>query len=109
MIDFVVNNVNILADCGLFNGPMYAVLSDIYIAILYAIPCLVFALCLVDIVKAVTAQDEQIMKKAQMTCIKRIIIGVVIFFVPILLNIILGYVTDYPLGDTCGIEEEVSK
>lgn len=104
-MNFIIKNANILDECGIFTKDMYNLLSDWYGYILIAVPCLVFVLCIVDLAKAVTAQDENAIKKAQSDAIKRVIIGVVIFFIPICVNIALGLVTGLPLGDTCDIEE----
>lgn len=105
MKNFIINNVNILDECGLFNKEMYDILSDWYGYILIAIPILVIVLCMTDIAKAVMAQDEKAVKEAQSRALKRLIIGVIIFFIPILVNVLIGYVSGLPLGDTCGIEE----
>lgn len=93
MMDFIVNNINILGfltgDCSVLGNELEEVLNDIFLWIQISVPCLVFVLCLVDMAKAVVAQDEKGMKEAQIHAIKRIIIGIVIFFVPIIINILL--------------------
>ena len=43
-----------------------------------------------DFFKAVVAQKEDDMKKAQKTFIKRIIMGVLVFFVPVFINAIMN-------------------
>ena len=53
------------------------------------VPALVIVLGMIDLAKAVIASKEDEMKKAQATMIKRIIVGVVIFFVPIIIKAIL--------------------
>ncbi len=105
MVQYIIKNINILAECGIFNPSMYNLLSDWYQWILISVPIIVVVLCTVDIAKAVIAQDDKEIKKAQASVLKRLIIGVIIFFIPIILNLLLGYITDVPLGDTCGIEE----
>lgn len=104
-MEFLIENINVLDNCGVFNPEMYSLLSDWYGYILIAVPALVLILCTVDIAKAVIAQDDKQVKDAQSKAIKRVIIGVVIFFIPIILNLLLGWVTGVPLGDTCNIEE----
>lgn len=79
-----------LTDCGSVLGDdLTKVLQDIYRAMQIAIPILVLALCSVDIVKAVIAQDEKDMQAAQMRAIKRVIIGMAVFFVPLILDVLL--------------------
>lgn len=70
----------------------------------YIVPILVIGLGTVDLAKAVISGKEDGMKKAQSTFIKRVLIGVVIFLVPVLLDLIM-YFIDLVLGNptTCGI------
>jgi len=53
------------------------------------VPILVIVFGLFDLGKAVVASKEDEMKKAQSTFIKRVIIGVVVFFVPTVVNIVM--------------------
>lgn len=67
------------------------------------VPILVIVLGMLDFGKAVIASKEDEMKKAQSTFIKRVVIGVAVFFVPTILDIIM-YFTDTFLGmTTCGL------
>lgn len=54
------------------------------------VPILIVLLGSLDLAKAVTSGKEDEMKKAQTTFIKRIIAGVLVFFVPVLVDIIMG-------------------
>ena len=102
MINFIINNFNILAgDCSLLGAELTAILKNVFNWIMMAIPCLTVVLCSVDLSQAVISQDESSIKKAQSKCIKRIIIGAAIFFVPMLLNILLSYGGN--IVGTCGI------
>lgn len=108
MLDLMSNLFNILgiftnvSDCDASLGPKtIEVLHDVYRAVQIAIPILVMALCTVDIVRAVAAQDEKDMQAAQMRALKRVIIGLVVFFVPLLLDVILGLAG--LASGTCGI------
>lgn len=95
MIDFVVNNVDILfslpsaADCDILGTEFRNILNEVFNWIQIAVPCLVMVLCSVDVVRAAIAQDENEMNKAIPRIIKRVMIGVAIFFVPMVLNILL--------------------
>lgn len=55
------------------------------------VPILVILLGTIDFAKAVISSKEDGMKKAQSTFIKRVIIGVVIFFVPMIVDILMGF------------------
>lgn len=55
----------------------------------YIVPALVILLGTLDLFKAVIAGKEDEMKKAQRTLIKRVIIGVLVFLVPVLINVIM--------------------
>ena len=57
------------------------------------VPILIIILGSLDFAKAVIAGKEDEMKKAQSTFIKRLVIGVAVFFVPALVNIII-YLAD---------------
>ena len=69
------------------------------------IPAIVIGLGTLDFAKAVMASKEDEMKKAQKTFIKRVIIGITIFFVPLIMNVIM-YLADIVWNgafSTCGI------
>lgn len=53
------------------------------------VPILVIALGIIDLAKAVIASKEDEMKKAQKTFVKRVIIGVAFFFIPLFVDIIM--------------------
>jgi hypothetical protein len=77
------------------------VLKDAYTVLMVAVPILVTLLCVVDILRAVVAQDEKDMSIAQARAIKRVIIGMITFFIPLLLDIVLE-LAGFASG-TCGI------
>lgn len=54
------------------------------------VPILVIIFGILDFAKAVIAGKEDDMKKAQKTFIKRLIIGVAFFFIPVFVDIIMG-------------------
>lgn len=98
MLDILLNNFNILAECGPFNAEEFEIISFFYKAFLFGTPAIVILLCTVDIASAVIAQDDGAIKKAQNKAVKRLIAGVIVFFIPVFLNVVLGMsytVTDY--------------
>ena len=68
-----------------------------YIAII-----LLVTLSIVDFVKAVAAKDDDSIKKASNTTIKRLILCIAIFLLPTLIEVLLEYVHTSAI-DTCGI------
>ena len=59
-----------------------------------AVPIILILMGTIDLVKALVAQKDDQMKKAQNTLMKRAIIGVVIFFVPMIVNFLMGMVNN---------------
>ena len=55
------------------------------------VPILIILLGMIDLAKAVIASKEDEMKKAQSTFIKRVIIGVAVFFVPVLVDVVMWF------------------
>ena len=104
MINIIMENLNTLlitGDCSILGSKLAEKLKYIYTAIEITVPVLVLLLCTIDLVKAVIAQEEGEMKKAQSRVIKRITIGLAIFFVPLLTDVILD-IAGIATG-TCGI------
>lgn len=68
------------------------------------VPIIVIGLGVLDLAKAVIASKEDEMRKAQLTLIKRVLIGVCIFFVPTIVNVLM-HLADIVLNGTnsCGL------
>ena len=68
------------------------------------VPVIVIGLGILDIAKAVIASKEDEMRKAQSTFIKRVFIGVALFFVPTIVNILMHF-ADVVFGgaNSCGL------
>ena len=64
-----------------------------WVRILVPIALIVFGV--LDFGKAVLASKEDDMKKAQATFTKRLIIGVIIFFIPTVVNIVIYLANEY--------------
>lgn len=100
MLDFVINSVNMLeietGSCDILGADFTAILKEIFMIIQIAVPCLVIVLCSVDMAKAVISQDDKAMKMSMSNAVKRVCVGVAIFFVPTLLDFLLkmaGFLT----------------
>ena len=73
----------------LFDSSVIELINDILRYPRYIVPAIVIVLGTLDLFKAVIAGKEDEMKKAQKTFIKRVIIGVCVFLVPLLINAII--------------------
>lgn len=65
-------------------------LVEIITIIRYAVPVLLIILCTTDLVTVVVSQDDNAMKKSISRIVKRFIAAVAIFFVPWIIQLILG-------------------
>lgn len=61
----------------------------------YAAVILALVLSVVDFVKATVSQDKDLLQKAIMTSIKRLVFAVIIFFLPIVINFFLSLIGAY--------------
>ena len=85
-----INTSNSQLSCEqLFDSSIIDLVNDILKYPRYIVPILILALGTLDLFKAVIAGKEDEMKKAQSTFIKRIIIGVGVFLVPVFINAIM--------------------
>lgn len=102
--DISIKNFN---NCEELIGPSLMEQLNGYMTIIkILIPILLIVFGMVDFGKAVLAQDEQKMKAAQSTFIKRLLIGVIIFFVPTIINLLLNianYAWPSISGQSCNI------
>ena len=67
-------------------------------------PVLIIGLSVVDFVQATASSDDDALKKAKDKFVKRLVIGVIIFLLPYLVNMILQLIDDYYQTSTCGIK-----
>lgn len=84
------------------NKPPAYYLQFVFNLIKYAAILLLFALTVMEFSKAVVSSNQDAMKKALQNTIKRLIIAVVIFFLPILIKFVFELLGIYSAG-TCGI------
>ena len=73
----------------IFGGEFGLQLKQILNIIKFFVPILIIGLAVADFVKAITAQSQDELKKAVNKLIKRLIIGILIFVLPTLLEFIL--------------------
>lgn len=89
-------------DCGIFGGAFGALLKDALSLIRFAVPIIIIGLSIIDFIKATAAQNEAEVKKAATKLVQRMIVGVIIFLLPTLIEFVLA-IADIPYG-TCGIK-----
>lgn len=80
-------------------------INDIMMIIRIAVPILLIVLISYDVFMSVLSGSDDKVKKNRDRIIKRVIIAIVIFFVPTLINLVFGLVNDIwgTNFDTCGI------
>lgn len=82
----------------LFSGEFGILLGQAFDIIKFAVPILIIGLGVVDYVKALAAQNQDEVKRSTNKLIKRLIIGIIIFLLPTLIEFALGIV-GYGLND----------
>lgn len=87
------DNINIDEDtvgCEIFSDSLRQIINEVMSYIRIGIPLLLIVLLGVDFVKASFSGDEKEISKSKNNAIKRIVIAVIIFFVPTLLNLLFN-------------------
>lgn len=74
---------------GIFSGEFGRILKQILNIIKFIVPILIIGLSIVDFVKALAAQNQDEIKKSAQKMVKRLIIGIVIFVLPTILEFLL--------------------
>ena len=77
-------------------------MNDLFALIKIATPVLVIALSTIDYVKAIANSNADEMKRANSRTVKRLVIGLIIFVLPFLLEVLFRLFGLYDLS-TCGI------
>ena len=91
----------------IFTDDLKEIINEVLQYVRIIVPILIILLGTIDLSKAVIASKEDVIKKAQIDFIKRIIIGVAIFFVPALVDVVmdLGNIVWEDLGyTTCNFQ-----
>lgn len=74
--------------CEIFSDSLRKIINEVMSYIRIGVPLLLIILLGIDFAKATFSGDEKAISKSKNNAIKRIIIAIVIFFVPTLLNIL---------------------
>lgn len=94
---------NILADVVNFckdTSPIWQFIGIVLYVFKVAIPILLIVFGMMDLGKAVVANDDKAIKNATSSLVKRAIAGVVIFFLPYLVSAIFGLVIGFDEVET---------
>lgn len=94
--------------CELIPSTIIGYINDAMSYIRIGVPILLGGLVIFDFASALFASSEDKMKKAQSKAIKRIIITIIIFFVPTLINLIFNIVNDVWSNanyEICGLDK----
>ena len=59
-----------------------------------AVPVILVIMGTIDLIKGITSQDEKEIKKGQQIFVKRLIVGVIIFFIVVIVKFIISLVAD---------------
>lgn len=104
-----INKINddqelVVANCGMFSDIM-PYLKKVFTWIRILVPVALIVFGFVDFTTPVISNDKDALSKATSRFIKRCIIGVIIFFVPTILNLLLGIYNDATGANatTCGL------
>ena len=89
-------------DCVL-SAQIIAFIYNILKWVKYIAPVLVIILGILDFVKALAAQDDDAMKKAQGKFVKRLIAAVLLFLLPLIIDYVLSVF--HLVNDSCNINE----
>lgn len=89
-------------DCNAF-GDLKTDLTNFFNFVKILVPLLVIGLSTFDFIKAITEKDDKDIKKAFSRLIKRLVCAVILFFLPVILELLMNMVTD----NVC-IEEVIS-
>jgi len=94
-------NMFLILFCDTNSGmKLFSFVGKIFDIVMIAIPIILIIIGTIDFLKAVIAQKDDEMKKAQNTFIKRLIMGAVIFFVPAIVGFLMGLINQ-KLDNTC--------
>jgi len=99
--NLTIKYLNILNDCNVLGNDLLEILQEVFKIIKICVPIICVILIMIDMLSAVIGDNTKTVNEALNRSVKRLIIGIVIFFIPTVVNLLLnmsGYITG-----TCGI------
>ena len=102
----VINMADINPDCTLISSELIQLINKYLLWIRTLVPIAIIVLGTFDLLSAVVSGSEDNIKKSQSRFIKRIIMGLLIFLVPVIVNFILSTVNNVWGSNygTCGVK-----
>lgn len=94
---FILDTLN--RDCGWLPDQTIQLIANIYTIIKFLVPILIIIMGSIDFLKAVMAQQDDQMKKAQSAFLQKVIAGALVFFVAVIVGWIIKLIADL---DTSG-------
>lgn len=88
----ILNTVN--RDCGWLPDQTIQLIANIYTIIKFLVPLLIIIMGSIDFLKAVMAQQEDQIKKAQSSFLQKIIAGALVFFVAVIVGWVVKLISD---------------
>lgn len=73
-------------------GTVLQDLQNVFDFVKIVVPLLIIGLSTYDFIKAVTAKDDKGLKKAFQILLKRLVYAIILFFLPVLINLLLELV-----------------
>lgn len=90
--------INLLATqdtlCSADTLPIFKFVGAVITVIKIIVPIILVVMGSIDLAKAVMAQKEDEIKKAYTSLLKRVMVGIVIFFLPSIVAMVIGLVTN---------------
>lgn len=77
------------AGCAILGSKTISLINKVYNYFIWIVPLLVVVFSIIDFVKVVGIGDEKLFKQAQTNLLKRIIIGIIFFLVPMLVKLLI--------------------
>ena len=102
----VINMADINPDCTLISSELIQLINKYLLWIRTLVPIAIIVLGTFDLLSAVVSGSEDNIKKSQSRFIKRIIMGLLIFLVPVIVNFILSTINNVWGSNygTCGVK-----
>ena len=88
----IINTVK--RDCGWLPDQTIQLIANIYTIIKFLVPLLIIIMGSIDFLKAVMAQQEDQIKKAQSSFLQKLIAGALVFFVAVIVGWIVKVISD---------------
>lgn len=91
-IVFVIEPVYAKNCSGILTPGAYQLLQDVLNVVRIVVPVLLIILGSVDLATAVMSEDKDALKKGTSKLVKRCIAAIAIFFIPLIVNVLIGLV-----------------